>query len=231
MKSNLLTPDEIKKQLGKRAAEYVEPGMLVGLGTGSTSLCFIESLIARCRQGLEIKAIASSLHSQEVAQKGGIPMVNVNEITSIDLTIDGADEVDPKKRLIKGGGGAHVREKILAQASKRYIILVDESKLVPVLGKFGVPIEILPFGVGATVTHIQSINYTGKLRLTKEHTPFITDNGNYIFDLHTPQRFPHPEKDHEKLVNIAGVVDTGFFFGLPVELLVGSPKGGVEFRE
>lgn len=226
-----MTQDAIKKSVGEKAASFVENGMLVGLGTGSTAACFIDSLIERCRQGLKITAVSSSIRSLDQARAGGIPILDMNQITDIDLTIDGADEIDPSNRMIKGGGGAHVREKILATSSKQMIVIVDESKIVPVLGRFGLPIEILPFGFNATINKIKKLGYDGSMRAQKDGSVYVTDNGNYIFDVHSPKQFPNPESDHDAIVNLAGVVDTGFFFNLPTRVLIGYSDGTVVFRK
>jgi len=135
----------IKKALGERASTLVQDGMLVGLGTGTTTSYFIDSLVTRCRAGLKISVVATSAKSLNLAQRGGMRILDLHQVTQLDLTVDGADEIDPQNRMIKGGGGALVREKILASSSKKMIVIVDESKLVPVLGKFGLPVEIVPF--------------------------------------------------------------------------------------
>lgn len=230
MKLDPQKQDEIKRRLGKKAAELIEPGMLVGLGTGSTASYFIESLIERCKAGLKISAVSSSIRSLEQAQRGGIPIMDVNQIISIDLTVDGADEIDPQNRMIKGGGGAQTREKIIASCSKKILIIVDESKVVNQLGKFGVPLEILPFGYSSTIFKIEELGYKGQMRTLNRGSPFITDNGNYIYDLHTPDQYPHPEEDHQRIITIPGVVETGFFFNLPTEVLIGYRDGSVKFR-
>lgn len=230
MKLNPQTQDEIKQAIGKKAAALVEDGMLVGLGSGSTASYFIKSLIEYCRKGLKIKAVSSSIHSLEIARAGNIPTIDMEEVTSIDLTIDGADEIDPKNRMIKGGGGAHVREKIIATSSQKMIVIVDESKLVNELGQFGLPVEVLPFGYQATISKIEKLNYKGSLRKKENGALYVSDNGNYIFDIHTPKKFPYPEQDHDRIVNLPGVVETGFFFNLPVQVLVGYADGRVAFR-
>jgi len=223
------TQTELKQAVGRAAAALVQDGMLVGLGTGSTAQCFIQSLIERVHQGLSITAVSSSIRSAEQARQGGITVLDMNTITSIDMTVDGADEIDPQNRMIKGGGGAHVREKIVATSSRQVIIIIDESKLVPVLGKFGLPVEVIPFGHQATIHKLNLLGYQGTLR-QQEQQPFATDNGNYIFDIHLPKQFPYPEQDHTKIMTIAGVVDTGFFFHLPVKVLVGYHDGHIAFR-
>lgn len=224
------TQDDLKKVVGEKAAALVEEGMLVGLGTGSTASHFIESLIKRVSNGLSISAVSSSERSTEMARKGGIKILDINQVTSIDLTVDGADELDPTNRMIKGGGGALVREKIVASSSKQIIIIIDESKLVDVLGKFGLPVEILPFGYSATIHKLEAHGYSGQLR-KKGADLYITDNGNYIYDVHTPTQFPNPERDHDVIVNLPGVVDTGFFFNLPVKCLIGYQDGRVEWKK
>lgn len=230
MELNLATQEVIKRNLGKYAASLVQEGMLVGLGTGSTAKCFIESLCERCRDGLKITAVSSSNRSAEMARAGGIEVIEMDSVTSIDLTVDGADEVDSKNRLIKGGGGALTREKILASTSQKVAIIVDEGKLVDVLGKFGVPIEVLPFGCNATVAKIQKLGYEGTMRKKPNGSLYVTDNGNYIYDIHRPKQFPHPENDHDSLINLPGVVETGFFFNLPVEVIVGYSTNAVIAR-
>lgn len=225
MKLSPTKQDEIKKALGEKAASLVEADMVVGLGSGSTAACFIQSLIERCKDGLKIQAVSSSIKSQELAKSGGIEVLDMDQVPSIDLAIDGADEIDPKNRMIKGGGGAHVREKIVASSSNQMIVIVDESKLVEKLGSFGLPVEVLPFGLAATLYKLQKLGYQGKIR-----EGFTTDNGNKIWDIHTPKFFDHPEKDHEKILNTPGVVDTGFFLNIPVKVLVGYADGKVEFR-
>lgn len=223
-----LDQSEIKKKIGKQAALLVEEGMRVGLGTGTTAAYFIESLIKRCQEGLKISAVASSMASMEQAKKGGIPMIPPDTFTGLDLTIDGADAIDPMGQMIKGGGGALVREKIVAASSKRLVILVDESKLVKVLGNCRLPVEILTFGCAATVDKIQKLGYKGKMRLKKDGTLYITDNGQMIFDIDYPQKFERPEVDHQKLIDLPGVIDTGFFLNLPLEVMIGYTDGRVE---
>ena len=224
------TQDDLKREVGEKAASLVEEGMLVGLGTGSTASFFIESLIKRVSGGLSISAVSSSKRSEQMARDGGINVLDINKVTSIDLTVDGADELDPQNRMIKGGGGALVREKIVASSSKQIVIIIDESKLVDVLGKFGLPVEILPFGYSATIHKLETHGYHGALR-KKGSDLYITDNGNYIYDVHTPSTFADPKKDHDTIVNLPGVVDTGFFFDLPVKCLIGYQDGSVGWKK
>ncbi|MEZ5315723.1 MAG: ribose-5-phosphate isomerase RpiA [Chlamydiales bacterium] len=233
MKLNCDLQNQLKKSVAKKAVEFVKEGMLIGLGTGSTTAFFIDSLIEKCRAGLKIKAVASSLHSSEKAKAGGIPLLSMDAVNRIDLTIDSADEIDSKLRCIKGGGGALLREKIIASTSKKVIIIADESKLVPMLGKFGLPIEILPFGYHATIAKIHSAGYEGSLR-TKDGLPYLTDNGNFIYDIQKTEGFIEPEKDHKVLIQFPGVVETGFFISsllglVSLQILVAYKNGNIDF--
>lgn len=220
--------DEIKRSLGKKAATLVEEGMLVGLGSGTTATCFIQSLIERYREGLKCTAVSSSVASANLARQGGIPVLEMDEVTSIDLTVDGADEVDPRFQMIKGGGAAHVREKILASSSKQWVVIIDESKLVKTLGKAKLPVEILSFGYRATIAKIEQAGYRGELR-KKGSSMVITDNGNYLYDITTPALFFNPRVDHFRLIALPGVIDTGFFFDLPARVLVGYKDGTLAY--
>jgi ribose 5-phosphate isomerase A len=215
---------------GRAALQFIKDGMLVGLGTGSTASCFIQHLIERCREGLKITAVATSKRSMDQAIKGGIPFVNINEITTIDVTVDGADEIDPQKRMIKGGGGALLREKIMATNSREMIVIVEENKCVNKLGKFPLPIEIVPFAYNATLHQLEKKGYVGKLRTTKTNELYLTDNGNYIFDIHFAQLLENPE-EHERIIRaVPGVVETGFFFHLAGHVIVGYGNDHVEIR-
>lgn len=223
----MMSKEAIKKAVGYKAAELVKSGMRVGLGTGTTASYFIERLIQRCQDGLKIQAIASSIHSFELARKGNIPLLNIEDVTVLDLTVDGADEIDPQKRMIKGGGGAHVREKIVASMSHEMIVIVDESKLVSQLGKCKLPVEILPYASNATVQHITKAGYRAQYRMNKDKSLFLSDNGNFIVDIHFDSLRENPEADHETLIHIPGVVDTGFFFHLAGRVIVGFADGQV----
>jgi len=225
-----MTQQDGKIAAGRKAAEWIENGMIVGLGTGSTAECFIDHLIERCKKGLSIKAVASSHASAERARKGGIPVEDINSVPRIDLTVDGADEIDLKKRMIKGGGGAHVREKILACASNEMVVIVDESKCVDSIGKCKLPVEVLFFGSPATRLRIETLGFKGKWRIEQDGTLFLSENGNLIFDIAYETLPVSPEKDHEKLIQVPGVIDTGFFFHLAGRVIVGLYDGSVEVR-
>ncbi len=222
--------EEIKKSVGYKAAELVQDGMIVGLGTGSTAFYLIERLIQRCQEGLKIKAVASSTRSYSQAASGKIPLIEINEISQIDLTLDGADQIDSQKRMIKGAGGALVREKIVAAMSQEMIILIDESKLVSKLGRCKLPVEIIPFALKSTLHHMQKAGYQGSLRCDKNSQLYVTDNGNHIADIDFKDLREDPERDHETLIHIPGVVDTGFFFHLAGRVVVGFFDGQVVIK-
>jgi len=216
-----------KQAVGKKAADLIEEGMLVGLGTGTTATCFINSLIDRCKKGLDIQAVATSQKSEDQAIRGGIKMVDINTLTYLDICVDGADEIDPMKRMIKGGGGALLREKIVASMSKEMVVMVDESKCVKELGRFPLPIEIVPFGFNSTVAQIVSLGFKGQIRMNNSEHKYITDSGHYIYDVALSKKHLQPEEIHRSLINIPGVVETGFFLGLAGRILVGKSNGEV----
>ena len=222
-----MSVDSVKKAVGAAAAELIEGGMVVGLGTGSTAACFIKSLGERCRQGLSIKAVASSKQSWDLAKRSGIPLLDIDTISTLDITVDGADEIDSQKRMIKGGGGAFVREKIVASMSRELVVIVDEGKLVSRLGKRKLPVEILPFSYNATVHHLAKLGYQGAWRKNANGAHYFTDNENLIFDIQFPQPSAHPEKEHELIRRIPGVVDTGFFFNLAGRVIIGFLDGQI----
>lgn len=226
-----LTQDAIKKKVAEYAADRIQDGMLVGIGTGSTVRYFIDRLLKRCQEGLKISAIATSNRSHALIAQGKIPLLDPGQLTQLDVTVDGADEIDLENRMVKGGGGALLREKILASSSKKMVVIVDETKAVDLLGKFGVAIEIIPFCYLSTLAKMRKLGFDGKMRyLADGQNHYVTDNGNLIFDLHTPQTFPHPEISHEILSAIPGVVETGFFYHLPVEVLIGYEDGRIVNR-
>ena len=217
---------QAKHAAAKAAADLIQDGMCVGLGTGSTATYFIDYLIDRQkRSGLKIKAVASSERSAKQARDGGIPLSDINTLTSVDIAVDGADEIDHHKRMIKGGGGALLREKIVASMSREMVVIVDESKVVKQLGSFPLPLEITPFAFTATLFKICSLGYRGAMRLKQDGHYYATDNGNYIIDITFPKKCADPEKDQQILRAIPGVLETGFFFGMAGRVLIGHPNG------
>ena len=219
MKLNPEVQTHLKKEVAKKAASLVKPGMLVGLGTGTTATFFIEEL---CKRKLNIKAASSSKRSEEQARKGGIEVVSMDKVTELDFTVDSADEVNPRGDMIKGGGGALTREKIVIASSREVVIIVDESKCVETLGAFGLPVELLPFGLASTLARLEKLGYQGVLR-----EGFVTDNGNVIVDLKTPPTYEDPKKHHQILVSQAGVVETGLFFEVNAKVLIAYETGEI----
>jgi ribose 5-phosphate isomerase A len=201
-----------KQKVGEKAAEFVKDGMVVGLGTGSTVFYTIQKLGQLVKEGLSIKGIPTSVQTEELAKELGIPLTSLSEIESIDIAIDGADEVNPDLELIKGGGGALLREKIIARAAKTFIVVADSSKRVEKLGAFRLPVEVIPFGYEMTEKHIRDIGLVPEIRYNGK-TPFITDNGNYILDCHIPEHV-QPEMLELLLNLIPGVVENGLFVGM-----------------
>jgi len=218
--------EEIKKQIGKRACEFVQDGMIIGLGTGSTSAAFIEAL---AYSGKKIVATATSLASEQLAFKLGIPCVSLDTLSFVDATFDGADEIDPQNRLIKGAGGALLREKIVAASSSKLIIMADESKLVPKLGAHKIPVDIIPFGHTLTIKRLNALGFQGTLRM-RNGAPFLTDNQNYVYDIQLSEPTDSPEAISALLTSQVGVVDTGFFFNMVSQVIIGKSDGTVVVR-
>ena len=219
--------DALKKIAGEKAVEYVESGMVVGLGYGSTAIHALRLIGELIRQGeLEgIKAIPTADLIAEEARRVGIPLTSLEEHPRIDVTIDGADEVDPELNLIKGGGGALLREKIVAQATTLNIIVVDEQKLSPVLGtNFDLPVEIIPFGRRSLEEYLRSLGAEQKVRTKTDGTPFITDSGNYILDCHFGP-IDDPYALSAKLKDRAGIVEHGLFLDLASEVIIAAGDG------
>lgn len=231
-----MSADLAKINAAAAALNYVKDGMSLGLGTGSTAAHFVRLLGERVRQGLKVRGTPTSEATKKLAEEAGVPIVAIDRLPAIDLTIDGADEVDPRFRLIKGGGAALLREKIVASASAHMIVIADESKAVDTLGAFPLPIEVIPFGYSLTAMRIYgALKATAcdgvevKLREDNNGAPVITDGGNYIFDAHC-KRIPSPEGLADALKRITGIVDHGLFIGLARTVILGKAKG-VEIRE
>ncbi|MCA0755675.1 ribose-5-phosphate isomerase RpiA [Paenibacillus sp. N4] len=216
---------EAKRAAGELAVEILQDGMTVGLGTGSTVYHSIQAIGRKVADGLSIKAVATSIHSEQLARQLGITIIPFSDVEEIDITIDGADEVDPDWNLIKGGGGALLREKIVADASKRLIVIVDESKVVRQLGRFPLPVEVVPFGFELTERKLRALGCEPKLR-TADSQPYITDNGNYIMDCEFGS-IANPALLAEELHRIPGVVEHGLFIRMAAQVIVGRPDGSV----
>lgn len=225
-----MTADELKKLAAARALELVKPGMRLGLGTGSTAKHFVDLLGERVAGGLEVICVATSEATQKQALALGIPMSTLDETPELDLTVDGADETDSELRLIKGGGAAHLREKIVAAASARMIVIADDSKLVDKLGRFPLPIEVVPFGLESTRRGVAAaVTASGArgelvLRLKADGTTLVTDNGNYILDAHLGV-IERPEALATALNAVPGVVEHGLFLGLCTGAILAGSEG------
>lgn len=224
------TADDLKRQAAARALELVKPGMRLGLGTGSTAKHFVDLLGERVAAGLDVVCVATSEATQRQAEGLGIRMSTLEETPELDLTVDGADEVDPQLRLIKGGGAALLREKIVAAASARMVVIADESKLVDRLGRFPLPIEVVPFGLEATTRAVRAaILASGAqgevvLRRTSEGAPLLTDGGHYILDAHLAA-IPDAERLAAALVAVPGVVEHGLFLELADTAILAGADG------
>jgi ribose 5-phosphate isomerase A len=219
---------DAKKIAGEQAVEFVKDGMIVGLGTGSTAYWAIMKIGQLVKDGLRIRAVCTSSNTEQLAAQLGIPIMDINEVDRVDLTIDGADEVDPQYQLIKGGGGALFREKLVASASSQFIVIVDESKCVSSLGRFPLPVEVAPFGWNITNKQLIQLGCQTQLRRA-EQSPYITDNGNYIIDC----RFgviSNPEELSIRLNGIPGVVENGLFVNRTDILIVGSQSGVIQTK-
>jgi ribose 5-phosphate isomerase A len=224
--------EEAKKAAAIAAADFIQNGMIVGLGTGSTANFFIEALADRVKSGLDLKGVVpSSKATQELAFRLNLPVQDINHVPRIDITVDGADEIDPLKRMIKGGGGALLREKILASNSKEMIVIVDETKIVQNLGAHKLPVEILFYGSPATRHKLETLGYRGRWRMTDEGAFFFTENANLILDIAFEAPPVYPEEDHEQISHVPGVIETGFFFNLAGRVIVGYQNGRVDIRQ
>jgi ribose 5-phosphate isomerase A len=223
-----MTQDEAKLAVAKRAVEFVEDGMRVGLGTGTTATMFIHELGARVQAGLRIRCVASSDASAALAASLGMEVVGLEELPELDVYIDGADEVGPGLSLIKGGGGALLREKIVASAAKKFVVVVDSTKVVERLGKFPLPVEVVKMALPLVVPRLAALGLEPKQRQAKSGSgPYLTDEQNYIVDCWCGE-FPEPEETAAEIRSIVGVVEHGFFLGMAEMALVAGDDGVTE---
>ena len=228
-----MTQDEAKALVGKQAAEMVEDGMRVGLGTGSTSVMFIRALGERVKRGLKIRCVASSDASEKLGRELGMEVVTLAEMPELDLYIDGADEVARMPgglALIKGGGGALLREKIVASAARRFVVVVDETKVVEKLGKFPLPVEVIKMALPLVQAKLSALRLSPKMRpATNGVGPYLTDEGNYILDCACGV-IEDPAKIAAEIRGIVGVVEHGLFLGMASMALVAGEKGVRELQ-
>ena len=215
----------LKEVVGKKAVEYVKDGMIVGLGTGSTVFYFVNALADRVKEGLNVEMVSTSIQTVELAQSLGLTIKELEEIDHIDLAVDGVDEIDKNFNAIKGGGAALFREKIVADIAREVIWIYDESKDVEKLGNFNLPVEILPFGYSHTIRKMKEAGLNPVLRL-KDGATLITDNNNYIVDLHLGYGFDI-KAVKEKLESIVGVVEHGLFLNMCKLCIKGTEHGAV----
>ncbi|MCA9727529.1 MAG: ribose 5-phosphate isomerase A [Candidatus Eisenbacteria bacterium] len=222
-----------KENAARRALELVRTGMALGLGTGSTANCLVRALGGEVREGRlsDLRCVATSRATARLAEAEGLHVVTLEEQPMLDLTLDGADEVDPEWNLIKGGGGSLLREKIVAQASRQLAILIDDSKMVRHLGeRWSLPIEVVPFGWKTHLSHLEDLGGKPRLRLRSDGEPFVTDEGNFTLDVDfsgagAGRGLSVPETLHRDLLRRAGIVETGLFLGMASFLIVGTEDG------
>ncbi|WP_143306069.1 ribose-5-phosphate isomerase RpiA [Chitinophaga vietnamensis] len=215
-----------KKAAAEKAVTFIQPGMTIGLGTGSTAYYAILRIGELVREGMPLRAVATSVQSEDLAREQGIPLIDFAAVDKLDIDIDGADEADAQLQLIKGGGGALLREKIIAAASSQMIVVIDESKLVKQLGHFPLPVEIIPFAWELTFKKLQTLKAAPVLR-KKDGQLFVTDNGNYIADCHFGQ-IADASSLHAQLNDIPGVVENGLFIGYASRIIIGCDNGALK---
>ena len=211
-----------KKIAGIKAAEYIKDGMIVGLGTGSTAKHAVDAIGAKVKAGLQIKGVPTSKATEEQARTLGIPLLDINDVEYIDVVIDGVDEIDGEFNATKGGGAALFREKVVASLGKEVIWVMDESKLVDAIGAFPLPVEILPYGYKVVYRRLEALGLNPQMRMNGDEL-LVTDNGNYIVDLHTgvPADI---EGIRKKLKDIVGVLETGQFLQMCNRIIVGNDE-------
>jgi len=219
--------DAQKRAAAACAVEFVRPGMRIGLGTGSTARHFVELLAERVRAGLPVIAVPTSEATRSDAERLNVPLTTLDETPELDLTVDGADEIAPDLTLIKGGGGALLCEKIVASASARLVIIADESKWVPMLGRFPLPVEVVQFGLAATRRAIEAAAGapgSALLRRGSDGHAFVTDQGHWVLDV-ALERIPDPRGLGDRLAAIPGVVEHGLFIGLAQTVVLAGSEG------
>lgn len=219
--------EQEKQAAARESLKFVADGQVVGLGTGTTATYAIRFLGERVRAGLRIRGVASSVHSEELAASLGIPLTMLAEVAEIDVTIDGADEIDPDLQLIKGGGGALLREKIVASASRRFVVIADSSKRVPVLGQCPLPVEVVPFADSLIARRITALGAAAPLRRDQTGKPFVTDGGHHLLDC-SFGAIADPFALSQKLHDMPGVVEHGLFLNMADVVLIGE---GLQVRE
>ena len=222
-----MTQDEAKRMAARRALEFVEDGMSLGLGSGTTSAMFIQELGERVKGGLRVRGVATSAASQKLAESLSIPISNFDETPELDLAVDGADEVGPGLALIKGGGGALLREKIVESAAKKFIVIADSTKLVKTLGKFPLPVEVIQMALPLVTRRLTALGLNPALRHHQDGSVYLTDENNFILDCAAGE-IPDPQETAAKIRSIVGVVEHGLFLNMASLALIASDGGVVE---
>jgi ribose 5-phosphate isomerase A len=226
----LTMANDLEKEAAAQASlRFIRDGQVVGLGTGSTAACFIRLLGEQVKNGLRVRGIPTSVRSRELALSLGIPLTTLDECQEIDVTVDGADEVDPELRLIKGGGGALLREKIVASATKQLVIVADATKRVAVLGKFPLPVEVIQFARALVTKRIAALGAQVSVRMEASGKPYLTDENNHILDCNFGQ-IPDADGLARRLSDMPGVVEHGLFIGMASIVLVAEGSEIVELR-
>jgi len=221
--------DQEKEAAARASLRFVKDGQVVGLGTGSTAAYFIKLLGEEVKRGLRIRGIPTSVRSRELAESLGIPLTTLDECQEIAVTVDGADEVDPQLRLIKGGGGAMLREKVVASATKQLVIVADASKQVPVLGKFPLPVEVIRFAQALVAKRIAALGAEVSMRTDADGKPYVTDENNHILDCRFG-RIRDADGLARELSGMPGVVEHGLFIGMASVVLFARGSEIVELR-
>jgi ribose 5-phosphate isomerase A len=222
---NTIDLDSLKRAAALKAVEYVRDGMTVGLGTGSTAKHVVTALGEKITQGMRLRGVATSRETAELAAQHKIPLLSDEQAWTFDVAIDGADQVDPQFNLVKGGGGALLKEKIVAASAKQFIVVVDHTKRVPVLGgTFPLPIEVIPFGWSSTAREIEAVTSGKAVLRERGGKVFLTESGHYILDVHIVN-IESPRELESQLNRIPGIVETGLFVGRTDILIVGGPHG------
>jgi ribose 5-phosphate isomerase A len=217
--NSFMSTDQAKEAAARSSLQFIEDGYVVGLGTGSTAAYFIKLLAERVKSGLRIRGIPTSDRAGELAASLGIPLTTLDECQQIDVNVDGADEFDPQLRLIKGGGGALLREKIVASAAKQFVVIADATKRVPVLGRFPLPVEVIKFAKALVSKRIEALGAKATLRRDSKGNLFLTDESNYILDCHFGE-IKDADGLAQQLSDMPGVVEHGLFIGMANVVLV-----------
>jgi ribose 5-phosphate isomerase A len=219
MATDLKRADQEKEAAARASLRFIKSGHVVGLGTGSTAASFIRLLAEQVKNGLVVRGIPTSVRSRELAESLGIPLTTLDECQEIDVTVDGADEVDPELRLMKGGGGALLREKVVASATKHLVIVVDATKQVPRLGKFPLPVEVIRFAQALVAKKIAALGADVRLRLQANGTPYVTDESNHILDCRFGE-IADADNLARQLSDMPGIVEHGLFIGMARTVLL-----------